>query len=224
MQVRWFGQSAFALTGAEATVFIDPFGDVSAELAGRGMQFDYPLIEGVKADLLLVTHEHRDHSGVEVVGGDPAVIRSTTGTLESPVGDVVAIASEHDPVAGTQRGPNTIFVFSLDDLRIAHFGDFGQPALRDEQAAAIGAVDLVFLPVGGEVTLDAAEARAIVDRLGPRWVVPMHYGTPRIGFLQPPDAFLASFGDAVYRAETPSFDTAELPATDGPFAVVPAVP
>ena len=113
------------------------------------MQFDYPAIEGVEPELLLVTHEHRDHNGVEAIGGSPAVIRSTAGTLESPVGEVVAVASEHDEVAGTQRGPNTIFVFTLDGLRIAHFGDFGQTALRDEQADAIGQVDLAFVPVGG---------------------------------------------------------------------------
>jgi len=41
MQVRWFGQSAFALNGGEITVAIDPFADMSG-LAGRGIQFDYP--------------------------------------------------------------------------------------------------------------------------------------------------------------------------------------
>ena len=224
MRIQWYGQSAFELAADDATVFIDPFGDVGADLAERGMQFDYPVIEGVEADLLLVTHEHRDHSGVEVVGGDPAVIRSTAGTFDSPAGEVVAVAAEHDRTAGTQRGPNTIFVLSLDGLRIAHFGDFGQHTLRDAQAEAIGAVDLAFVPVGGQVTLDADEARAVVDRLGPRWVVPMHYRTPRIGFLEPADAFLATFGDAVHRLATPAFDTAELPASDGPLAVVPAVP
>lgn len=62
-------------------------------------------------------------------------------------GEIVGINSEHD-VAGTQRGPNTIFWFSLGGLRDAHFGDFGQLALRPEQRAAIGAVDVVFFPVG----------------------------------------------------------------------------
>src|SRR3954466_5698090 len=124
MRVSWYGQSAFELAADEASVFIDPFGDVSG-LAQRGMQFDYPAIEGVEATLLLVTHEHLDHNGVEAIGGSPAIIRSTGGTLESPIGEVVAIASEHDPEAGTRRGPNTIFVFTLDGLRIAHFGDFG---------------------------------------------------------------------------------------------------
>src|SRR3954451_16930363 len=129
MQVEWYGQSAFRLSDGGETVFIDPFGDASA-MASRGLQFDYPLISGVDADLLLVTHEHFDHNAVEVIGGDPAVLRSTAGTLESPVGEVLAIASEHDAVAGTQRGPNTIFPFSFGNLRVAHFGDFGQAALR----------------------------------------------------------------------------------------------
>jgi L-ascorbate metabolism protein UlaG (beta-lactamase superfamily) len=221
MRIQWYGQSAFELAADEASVFIDPFGDVSL-LASRGLQFDYPAIEDVEAALVLVTHEHRDHNGVEAIGGSPPVLRSTAGTLESPVGEVVAVASEHDAVAGTQRGPNTIFVFTLDGLRIAHFGDFGQAALRDEQAAAIGEVDLVFIPVGGGPTVDAAQAREIVDRLGPRWVVPMHYRTPRVSFLEPADAFVETFGDAVVRLEGTSFETSELP--DGPVVVVAAVP
>ena len=70
MQVEWYGQSAFALTRREPRrVFIDPFGDMSRPLAARGIAFEYPPIEGVDADLLLVTHEHRDHNAVEVIGG-----------------------------------------------------------------------------------------------------------------------------------------------------------
>jgi L-ascorbate metabolism protein UlaG (beta-lactamase superfamily) len=218
MRIQWHGQSAFDLAGR---VFIDPFGDVSG-LEARGLQFDYPAIEGVEPELLLVTHEHLDHNGVEAIGGSPAVIRSTAGTLDSPVGDVVAVASEHDEVAGTQRGPNTVFVFTLDELRIAHFGDFGQVALRDEQLDAIGQVDLAFVPVGDGPTIGAEQARALVDRIGARWVVPMHYRTPRIGFLETADAFLELFRDAVVRCDSPAFETGELP--EGPVAVVPAAP
>ena len=222
MQVEWYGQSAFRLVSAQATVAIDPFGDLSG-LTSRGVQFDYPAIEGVTADLLLVTHEHPDHNGVEVVGGDPVILRSTAGRLDSPVGEVTAIASEHDEAAGTERGPNTIFVFELEGLRVCHFGDFGQRTLREEQAEAIGRVDLLFLPVGGGPTAGAQQAAAIVDRLSPRWVVPMHYRTPRVGFLEPADAFL-ELQAHVERPPGPVFDTATLPVEDGPVAVVPAAP
>ena len=92
MRIRWYGQSAFLLT-AERSVFIDPFGLPGAQLAARGLEFRYPPIEDVTADLVLVAHEHFDHNGVDVIGGEPAVLRSTAGRLESPVGEVVAVAA-----------------------------------------------------------------------------------------------------------------------------------
>jgi L-ascorbate metabolism protein UlaG (beta-lactamase superfamily) len=222
MRVDWHGQAAFHLRGRETTVFIDPIGDVS-RLAGRGIRFDYPPVSGIDADLVLITHEHADHNGVETIGGDPVVLRSTAGRLESPIGEVVAVASEHDEAAGTQRGPNTIFVFSLDGLRIAHFGDFGQRALRDEQAISIGLLDMVFLPVGAGPTIGPEQASAIVERLAPKWVVPMHYRTHRIGFLEPPDAFFERMPH-VHRLEETGFETEALPSDGSPLVVVPAVP
>ena len=222
MRIEWYGQSAFRLTGAGQSVFIDPFGDMSGA-AARGLQFEYPPIESVSADLLLVTHEHADHNAVQAIAGDPVVLRSTAGRLDSPLGEVIAIASEHDTAAGTERGPNTIFVFSLDAIRVAHFGDFGQAGLRDEQAAALGEVDLVLLPVGGGPTIGADQAAEIVRRLAPRWVVPHHYRTPRVNFLDTADAFLEQM-EHVQRLDQPGFDTDELPADGQPLTVVPAAP
>jgi L-ascorbate metabolism protein UlaG (beta-lactamase superfamily) len=156
---------------------------------------------------VLVTHEHGDHNAVEVIGGSPPILRSTAGTFESPIGDVIAIASEHDDVAGTKRGPNTIFCFSLDGLRICHFGDFGQDELRPAQQQAIGEVDVLFLPVGGGPTVGGEPAAAIVRALRPRLVVPMHYRTDAVNFLEPPDDFLDALGARVER-----LDASELEA------------
>ena len=223
MRVEWHGQSAFTLTGSEAKVFIDPFGDMGPLLADRGLKFEHPPIEVDGVDLLLVTHEHRNHNAVEVIPGEPETLRATAGKHGTEaVGEVLGVASEHDEVAGTERGPNTIFVFELDGVRVAHFGDFGQRALRDEQADAIGEVDLVFLPVGGSATIDAEQAAGIVERLAPRWIVPMHYRTHRVDFLDPPDAFLERMANVV-RLDQPVFDTAEL-SGDEPLTIVPAAP
>jgi L-ascorbate metabolism protein UlaG (beta-lactamase superfamily) len=212
MKIRWYGQSAFSLEENGTTVFVDPFGDMSAA-AARGLQFDYPAIEGVRADLLLVTHEHGDHNGVGAIGGDPRTIRSTAGTFD----DVVGIASEHDDVAGTRRGPNTIFRFELGGAAICHLGDFGQPALRPEQRAAIGEIDILFVPVGGGPTVGGEQSAQIVRELAPRLVVPMHYRTERLNFLDPPDAFLDALGRDVAHVDT-EFDAS---ATG---VVLPAVP
>ena len=222
MRVSWHGQSAFTLDGDAATVFIDPWGDMSAA-ASRGIEWDYPEIEPPAAvDLLIVTHEHADHNGVEKIDGEPALVRSLAGTHESPLGNVVAIASEHDGVAGTERGPNTIVVFELDGIRVAHFGDFGQPALRPEQRAHLEGIDLLFLPVGGGSTIDGATAAGIAIELGAPWVVPMHYRTAKINFLETEEAFVAAMPGAL-RLESTSFDTADL-AKGEPTAIVPAAP
>jgi L-ascorbate metabolism protein UlaG (beta-lactamase superfamily) len=222
MHVEWYGQSAFRVTDGDVSVAIDPFGDVSA-LAARGIRFDYPAIEGVEAHLLLVTHEHMDHNAVEVIGGDPLILRSTAGRLESPIGEVLAVASEHDDVAGTQRGPNTLFAFTLGGVRVAHLGDLGQTSLREEQAAALGDIDLLFVPIGDGPTIGAEQAAEIATRLRARWVVPMHYRTERTSFLEPADAFLARF-ESVARLDAPSFELQALPSADGPLVVVPAAP
>jgi L-ascorbate metabolism protein UlaG (beta-lactamase superfamily) len=221
MRVRWYGQSAFLLSGEQQRVFIDPFGDMSF-LAERGLAWHYPPIEGVDADLVLVTHEHSDHNAAEVIGGRPTVIRSA-GTHGTPLGEVVGIVAEHDQVAGTQRGAITIFRFVLDGVRIAHLGDLGQAGLRPEQRAALGEVDVLLLPVGGGPTIPVADAVRLVRELAPRLVVPMHYRNELIGFLDPPEPFLAELGAEVRRLPSVEFDVVEQLQSD--LAVLlPALP
>jgi L-ascorbate metabolism protein UlaG (beta-lactamase superfamily) len=221
MLVRWYGQSAFLIAAGQGTVMIDPFGDASA-LAGRGVRFAYPPIEGVRADLVLVTHEHFDHNAADVVAGDPAVVR-LAGRHQTPLGEVVGVASEHDPEAGTRRGPNAIYRLALDGLAVCHMGDFGQPALREEQRAALGEIDVLFVPVGGGPTIDPGQAVAVTRELGARWIVPMHYRTPAFDLVGPVEPFLDAFDD-VQHLDGPEavIDAADRP--ERPRVVVPRPP
>jgi L-ascorbate metabolism protein UlaG (beta-lactamase superfamily) len=222
MHVEWYGQSAFRLTDGEHTVVVDPFADVSP-LAARGRRWEYPAITGVEADLVLVTHEHLDHNGVEAVGGDPVTLRSTAGRLGSPIGEVLAVASEHDEAAGTERGTNTLFAFTLGGRRVAHLGDLGQRALREEQRAALGAADVLFVPIGGGPTIGAEQAAQIAAELGASVIVPMHYRSERIDFLEPADEFLG-LAARVERLPSSAFELDALPAGDTPLVVVPSAP
>ena len=215
MRIRWYGQSAFLLTGRDGVrVFVDPFGELPEELLAErrrrqaDFRFDYAPIRDVEADLLLVTHEHFDHNGVGSVGGGPLTVRSTAGTFDTPVGSVIAVASEHDDAAGTQRGPNAIFVFSLGDLRVSHFGDFGQAELRPAQRDAIGEIDVLLLPVGGGPTIGGEPAAAVVRALLPRLVVAMHYGNEAVSFLGGPEPFL----DALPEGRVERLGTSEADA------------
>ena len=222
MNIEWHGQSAFTLRGSERSVLIDPF-DQHLWPEGMSIRFDYPQIPQQQVDLLLITHEHFDHNGEAIAEGSPHTVRSTAGSFDAtPVGEVIAIASEHDDHAGTRRGPNSIFVFALDGIRICHMGDFGQASLRPEQREAIGTIDLLFVPVGGGPTIGAEGAAKITRALDPRWVVPMHYRTDLIDFLEPADAFLDGF-DGVHRPAAREFDLSGVPAGEGPRVLQPGL-
>jgi L-ascorbate metabolism protein UlaG (beta-lactamase superfamily) len=207
VRTKWFGQSAFALEDGESRVFIDPYRTGEA----IPMRFDYEPIEAQSADVLLITHEHPDHNNVEAISGDPTLVRSQVGRFESPVGEIVAISGEHDPVAGTELGHNVIFSFEFGGLRVVHLGDLGQPELRPSQVEAIGDVDLLFIPVGGGITIESDRAIEIVKQLSPQLVIGMHYQTAAIDLPAGIESFAERFDDVLRVEET----TIELPDKSG---------
>jgi L-ascorbate metabolism protein UlaG (beta-lactamase superfamily) len=150
-------------------------------------------------------------------------VRSLAGTHETPFGPVVGVASEHDEVAGTQRGHNVMYVFDFAGKRVAHLGDLGQRELRGEQAAALGTVDVLIVPIGGGPTIGAEQATDVAATLSARVIIPMHYRTERITFLEPVDAFVGA-ARRVARLDSPSFSVDEVASDDGPVVVVPAAP
>ena len=50
---------------------------------------------------------------------------------------------------------------------------------RPEDRSQIGRVDVLFIPVGGKFTIDAAIAAKIYHKLQPNIVIPMHYRNRR---------------------------------------------
>jgi L-ascorbate metabolism protein UlaG (beta-lactamase superfamily) len=175
-KLTWLGQSCFLLeTAAGTRVVMDPF--------GKGLGLELPV--GLRADLVTVSHEHPDHNNVALVGGKPKVIRGLTADkkgwarVDERFRDLAirTVGVYHDDKRGAERGLDTVFVFEVGGLRIAHLGDLGH-ALDDDQLAAIGMVDVLLVPVGGTYTIDARQATRVVDRLRPRLlVVPMHFKT-----------------------------------------------
>ncbi|MFA5193912.1 MAG: MBL fold metallo-hydrolase, partial [Verrucomicrobiia bacterium] len=157
-RVQWFGQSFFQFTASNGTrVVIDPFDNT---------YFNYPIPKDLTADVLLVTHEHNDHRNVGIIGGTPLVCRSQKGVGKFERGGVTVTgtAAFHDENHGAERGPNTIYSFTIDGVRFCHVGDLGC-LLTDEQIKNIGPVDVLLLPVGGFFTLDTAKLDKLVAQL-----------------------------------------------------------
>ena len=82
---------------------------------------------------------------------------------------------------------------------------------------------MLFIPVGGGPTVGGEAAAAIVRALRARLVVPMHYRTDAVNFLEPPDAFLEALGFPVERADE-SAAAAEPLLAGGPRVLLLAPP
>jgi L-ascorbate metabolism protein UlaG (beta-lactamase superfamily) len=167
MKIKWFGQSAFLITSEAGTrIITDPY-TPSDRIPYR------PIDE--TADVVTVSHGHGDHSNAEAIKGNPVVLKEG-GEVKGV--KFAAIPAFHDNAGGAQRGNMTVFCFEVDGIRVCHLGDLGH-ALDDRQAATIGKVDILLIPVGGNFTIGAVEANQIYKKLGARIVVPMHFKNSR---------------------------------------------
>jgi L-ascorbate metabolism protein UlaG (beta-lactamase superfamily) len=198
MTIRWFGQSFFQIEDSGGRKFaFDPHG---IPAFGRPM---------VRADFVIVSHTHDDHSLIEMIdtGKKDAkisendvyrgVVETKTGkqewkTIDQKRGNIRIrnVATYHDTQNGLQRGKNSVFIVDVDGLTICHLGDIGHE-LTDTQLKAIGKVDVLMIPIGGIYTINGEQAQAVVKQIKPRlFVLPMHYGVPGFDDLAGPEEFL----------------------------------
>jgi L-ascorbate metabolism protein UlaG (beta-lactamase superfamily) len=75
---------------------------------------------------------------------------------------------------GTDRHGNSIFIFEVGSLCIAHLGHLHH-TLNKQQLDEIGRVDVVLVPVDGNLTLDLEGMIEVLQALKARLMIPMHY-------------------------------------------------
>ena len=172
MKVKWLAHASFLITSEDGMrILTDP----------------YHTVQGVKhapvnetAEIVTISHDHFDHNAFAAVHGNPEKVDApgmrTVGGITFK-----GISVYHDENQGKKRGKNIIYCFMLDGVRVCHLGDLGH-MLAAEDIKEIGAVDLLFIPVGGHFTIDAIAAGKVCDALAPRLVIPMHYKTSKLDF------------------------------------------
>jgi len=180
MKLEYAGHACFILETPDGVVVMDPY--VSGAFGGA-LRYR-PLT--VQPDLVLVSHAHADHNGVQELPGKPEVV-DRTGSISWKSLNIRGIPTFHDDQKGAERGPNRIYVLTVEGIRLAHAGDLGHRISEGD----VGDVDVLLLPVGGHFTVDAATAWDITKAVAPRVVIPMHYKTPDVDFpIQTVEAFL----------------------------------
>lgn len=193
--VRWLGHSGFSIKDASGkTVLVDPWieGNPSAPGAAESLG---------KADWILFTHDHFDHSG------DALELVRRTGATAVAIFEVVNdLKARGVPAAQLMNGGTGMniggtvelggFSFTMTEAR--HSCNLGSPAgyvIRTPSGATVYhsgdtsifagmsligelyPMDVALLPIGSYFTMDYRQAAKACALLKPKAVIPMHYGT-----------------------------------------------
>ena len=188
VDITWHGQACFKIKGRIASVVVDPY------------ESDFTGLKPLKleADIVCITHNHQDHNNTGAVktedGRDPFVI-SGPGEFEKMGVNIVGVASFHDNSQGQERGKNTIYNITVDEMNIVHLGDLGQKKLTQEQVEQLSSCDVLLIPTGGTFTIEGKDAPDIIAHIEPKIVVPMHHKVEGLKFaLDPVEKFLSAMG------------------------------
>ncbi|MGM9874150.1 MAG: MBL fold metallo-hydrolase [Bacilli bacterium] len=155
-RLTYYGHSCFCFDNGYFSIVIDPFQNGSVP--------NLSIDKKIMANMVLTSHSHSDHFGIENVK-----------ITESPYRiNIEKINSKHDKNNGLDRGDNIIHVFFMNNLKIAHLGDLGD-IHSIEDIDKIKNVDLLLIPINGFYTIGSYEAYELINKINPKLIIPMHY-------------------------------------------------
>lgn len=128
------------------------------------------------ADIVLSTLNHEDMNGVDQVtfGDKKPFLVNGPGEYEVKEIFIKGLPSQSD-YDGEKR-INTIYTVTMEGMNICYLGAVSTPQLPAETDEAIEAVDILFVPIGGEGVLNPAEAYKLAVSLEPKIIIPIHFG------------------------------------------------
>ena len=179
--IHWLGHDSFRIDGDGIVIYIDP----------------YKITDGPKSDLILITHDHKDHASPEDVAkiqhSETTIVTASAaaakfqGRIQTvKPGDklnIKGISIEAVPAYNTNkfRSPGVPFhpqesgyvgyILTVNGIRIYHAGDTDAiPEMKSVHC------DVALLPVSGIYVMTAEEAATAAAMIHTKIVIPMHVG------------------------------------------------
>ncbi|MBI1856841.1 MBL fold metallo-hydrolase [Candidatus Saccharibacteria bacterium] len=157
MELQFYGANCLRVVTKKAVVTID---DNLTDLGLKSVTKN--------GDIVLFTGLHGD-----VLAG-PKIVIDQPGEYEVSDMSIKGVAARGH-IEENDRHGTTLFRLIVDGVRIVITGHV-YPELTDEQLEALGTVDILCIPVGGNgYTLDPTGALKIIKKIGPKIIIPTHY-------------------------------------------------
>ncbi len=134
-------------------------------------------------DIVTMNHAHNTHWTSSVDPAIPHVLRGWGEEFGTGIdhhldlGEMLIRNVSTDirsSFGGDEPQGNSIFIFEVEGLCIAHLGHLHHEP-TNQQYAALGRADVLMVPVDGGYTLPLSAVENIVDRLKSSVVIPMHW-------------------------------------------------
>lgn len=187
MVITFDGVEAMKISHGDLTVALNP---ISKESKFKSTSFG--------SDIVMVSANHSDFNGIEQAtrkDREPVVIN---GPGEYEVKDVFIHGFPSKTTYQDKEKINTIYVFEIDSIRVAYFGAISEKELSSDIKEAMGDIDVVIVPIGGDGVLTASEAYKMAIKREPKIIIPIHYG--EVGEKNALKDFLNEAGDEKNKA------------------------
>ena len=181
MIITYNGLQFFKITQGEMVLAFNPVSKSSK--SGISAHFG--------ADIALITTNHPDYNGLEQLNHGERVPFAITGPGAYEIKEIFIKGVLSYVTLSGKKYINTIYSFTLDNIKIVFLGALGEGEISKEALEAINNPDIIFVPVGGSAgdLLDAKTSAKLMSSLEPKMIIPMDYDA---GTLK---AFLKEMGE-----------------------------
>ncbi|GAB4356621.1 MAG: MBL fold metallo-hydrolase [Cyanophyceae cyanobacterium] len=184
LTIRSLGHTCFTFSDGAQTILSNPFNTLGCT-AGYGLPTP-------TADLVTISSQLLDEGYVSRLPGNPSVLYQA-GDFEFRGLRFRGVRTSHDRVGGRRFGDNIAWSWVQGGLRVLHLGGMAG-RVEVEQQTLLGRPDVAIVPVGGgPKAFTAAEAKAAIELLRPKVVIPSHFRTAAADDqceIEPLDGFL----------------------------------
>ena len=159
MIITYHGQAFVKLQQGDLTLAFNP---ISKDSKSKPTRFG--------ADIALISLNEPDFNGLDEVSRGDKVPFAVTGPGEY---EVNGIFIQGFSSLGDSEKINTIYTVTLDGIRLCHLGAIKSSELDADVTEEIGAVDVLFVPIGGGTVLSPKEAAKLATSFESKIVIPV---------------------------------------------------
>ena len=198
MQIKWLGNSTFLIkTSLSKKILIDPF--TPLEILDLDTNVD---IITFSKDFHKISNFDLSKYGAKIIAKDEIYSENNI--------KIKGYLSYSDNMDGLKRGKNYIYLYEIDDLRLCHLGYLGH-FLNNEMINILKNVDILFLPIGGNICLNGSESYKLSQLLMPKYIIPMCYKCNNYDFYFNGPLDYISKSKTIFNANTAEINTNDIP-------------